>query len=251
MQDVIFGYSGLVGSYITDAYPNSLMLNSKNSIDAAGKSFGRAFISAMPAEKWRANKFPEQDEKTLENLKSSISKSNPEEVLLISTVDVFSNPVAVDENSVPEKKSLHTYGLNRLLFENWVVDRFPKTWIVRLPGLVSERLKKNALYDLKHEGKSNVPNNASFQFYPLERLVTDLEVVMSSPYGIYHLTSAPISMQELVVAGNIKEDQLGLAVENSAAYDFKTINAGLWGLDSSYQVSKSESLSAIEKYLRK
>ena len=58
-------------------------------------------------------------------------------------MDVFVNPQNVTEKSEIDEENLHAYGLNRLALEKFVRDQYSDSLIVRLPGLVGSRLKKN------------------------------------------------------------------------------------------------------------
>ena len=75
-------------------------------------------------------------------------------LVLISTIDVFKNPVGVDENtSVPLSAGdgYHPYGLNRYYLEAWVRKNYPDALIIRLPGLYGLNIKKNFIYDFIHK----------------------------------------------------------------------------------------------------
>lgn len=70
--------------------------------------------------------------------------------MLISTIDVYKNPVDVDEDTVIDTDGLQAYGLNRYYLEQWVEEGFPDHLIIRLPGLYGKNLKKNFIYDFIH-----------------------------------------------------------------------------------------------------
>ena len=57
-------------------------------------------------------------------------------------MDVFSNPINVDEDSNIDLINNNAYGKNRRILEQFVIENFEKKLIVRLPGLVGEGLKK-------------------------------------------------------------------------------------------------------------
>jgi nucleoside-diphosphate-sugar epimerase len=54
---------------------------------------------------------------------------------LISTVDVYRDPVGLTELDPPPTEGLHPYGKHRLALEAFVADRFSSHAIVRLPAL--------------------------------------------------------------------------------------------------------------------
>ena len=72
----------------------------------------------------------------------------PKKLVLISTVDVFRDPVNVDENSEIITDGLHPYGYNRYKLEQWVRENYENALIIRLPALFGVNLKKNFIYDM-------------------------------------------------------------------------------------------------------
>lgn len=68
--------------------------------------------------------------------------------ILISTVDVYDIKSGVDEDYIINPEKADYYGRNRLEFEKFVKDKFPKFTIIRLPALFGSGLKKNFIYDL-------------------------------------------------------------------------------------------------------
>ena len=250
MRSAVLGFTGLVGSQISDANDDFAKINRENLDELFREEWGSLFISALPAEKWRANKFPDEDKANLDSLKHSLSRVAAQKVVLVSTVDVFGEPANVDENSFPVFSDASPYGQNRLDLELFVEAKFKESWIVRLPALVSKRLKKNLLFDIKHgrETKS-VPINAEFQFYPLDRLVDDLRIVCSLSPGIYHLTSRPIEVMKLATEFNLEPKMFAPPTLRAPKYDLRTVHASNWGVSGHYQVEAQESLAKIYEYL--
>ena len=84
----------------------------------------------------------------------NISAINPQRLVLISTIDVYQNPVGVDESDSVLSggkggagNGIQPYGLNRYYLEAWARKNFPDALIVRLPGLYGFNIKKNFIYD--------------------------------------------------------------------------------------------------------
>ena len=61
MTRAIVGYTGFVGSNIVKSFKFDKFYNSKNFHEAQNCEFDELFFVALPAEKWRANKFPDDD----------------------------------------------------------------------------------------------------------------------------------------------------------------------------------------------
>ena len=143
----LVGYTGFVGSNICAHGTFDGLYNSKNIESAYGSSPDLLIYSGLRAEKYLANNDPEADLEQIKIAEANISRIAPKKLVLISTIDVFKNPVGVDENTAIDTEGLHAYGYNRYLLETWVRENYPDALIVRLPGLFGVNIKKNFIYD--------------------------------------------------------------------------------------------------------
>jgi hypothetical protein len=148
MIKTLVGYSGFVGSNLNSQAKFDYLYNSKNIVDSYGTSPDLLIYSGLRAEKFLANQAPEKDYDNILEAIENVKKINPKMIVLISTIDVYKKPIAVNEDSAIETKGLHPYGLNRLKFEQWVESNFSEHLIVHLPGLYGKNIKKNFIYDL-------------------------------------------------------------------------------------------------------
>lgn len=149
MNNILVGYTGFVGSNICVQAGNNIdgLYNSKN-IELAYKTNPDILIYAgLRAEKFLANAYPEKDKLLIEEAKKNIKSINPKKLVLISTIDVFKEPINVTEESNIELQGLQPYGYNRYQLELWVRENYPDALIIRLPALFGINLKKNFLYD--------------------------------------------------------------------------------------------------------
>lgn len=144
---VLVGYTGFVGSNLYEKGDFDRVFNSKNIEEAYGLCPDLLVYAGMRAEKYLANNAPEKDMELVYQAEENISRINPEKLVLISTIDIYKEPVGVDENSEIDTKDLHPYGLNRYRLECWVREKYPDALIVRLPGLFGKNIKKNFIYD--------------------------------------------------------------------------------------------------------
>ena len=147
MKSFLVGYTGFVGSNLNREYHFDKVFNSKNIEDAFNGCPDLLVYCGIPAQKFIANQNPEEDFKIIENAIDNIRKIKPKKIILISTIDVYANPVDVDEDFIP-KNNPEAYGRNRRYLECWVENNFKDYLIVRLPGLYGENIKKNFIYDL-------------------------------------------------------------------------------------------------------
>ncbi len=142
----LVGYSGFVGSNLKSRANFDGLYNSKNIGEAFGSSPDVLYYSGLAAEKFLADKFPEKDKEKVEQAAKNICAINPKRVVLISTVDVYSQTDNLTEDELIPAQN--PYGKNRLWLENFVKENFSCHNIIRLPGLFGENIKKNFIYDL-------------------------------------------------------------------------------------------------------
>ena len=147
-MNILVGYTGFVGSNICEQFKFDGLYDSKNIKDAYNTNPDLLVYSGVPAQKFLANKFPEKDMEIIEKAINNITKINPKEIVLISTIDVYKNPIDVDEDSEIDTENLQPYGYNRYYLEKWVMENCNNYHIIRLPGLYGKNIKKNFIYDL-------------------------------------------------------------------------------------------------------
>lgn len=149
-MNALVGYTGFVGSNIFASGAFEAGFNSKNIQEAFGLKPDLLVYAGLRAEKYLANNFPEKDYALIEEAEQNIERIQPRRLVLISTVDVYQNPVKVDEDTDISTDGLQAYGANRYRLEQWVRERYPEALIIRLPGLFGKNLKKNFIYDFIH-----------------------------------------------------------------------------------------------------
>lgn len=195
-NNAIVGYTGFVGSNLLSFYHFDHFYNSKNFHKAKGQSFDTLFFCGVPAVKWLANKFPEDDDATMATLKSILGTIQVNKIILISTIDVYEY---VDNSCLHEDYDCdwvhnHTYGRNRYLFELFVQQQFPnKCHIIRLPALFGKGLKKNVIYDLIHGNQvENISTKTKFQWYDLGWLKKDIDYIIDENISLANLFTEPL-----------------------------------------------------------
>lgn len=155
MKTALIGYTGFVGSNIAKNMNFTDYYNSKNAEDILGKEYDFVIFAGIRAEKYLANRYPERDWAEIQkSLKTLNMAKKIKKLVLISTIDVYQNPVNVDEDTIIEEGNLHSYGKHRYLAEKYVKEKFENFLIVRLPGLFGINLKKNFIYDMM----TRIPN---------------------------------------------------------------------------------------------
>ena len=250
MADALIGCTGFVGTTLLGQRAFDAGFHSRNIADIASRSFDLVVCAGAPAQKWIANREPDADRANLERLMRYLEQIRCATFVLISTVDVFQRPVAVDEDSAVDESGLHAYGLHRRRLEKFVAERFARHLVVRLPGLVGPGLRKNAVFDLLNGNNvDRIDSRAVFQFYPMVKLWDDLRTALATGLRLVHLTAEPIAMTEVAAEGfGMRfEQRLGGAVPT---YDMRTRHAAPFGGSGAYQYDKRDTVRAIRAYVQ-
>lgn len=247
MRNALIGHTGFVGGVLKAAGDYTDFYNSKNIESIKGAAFDTLVCSATPATKWLANKEPEQDWQSIQRLMEALVTVMARQFFLISTVDVFQQPVGVDENSLVPTEGLQPYGAHRYAFEQFVRARFPAATILRLPALFGPGLKKNALYDLIHNHEvEKVPREGIFQWYNVCRLHNDMQRAAGLP--LVHLVTEPLALARII--DELFPHQQGCGKPGTAArYDLHTIHAARFGGSGAYVADAKAVMQELAGYV--
>ena len=248
MTNALIGYTGYVGATLLKQSNFEFKYRSINIEESKGGDFNLVVCSAAPAQKWISNREPEADLQNILSLIESLKTIKCKTFVLISTVDVFKNPIGIDEDTFVEEEGLHPYGLHRRLLEKFVEQHFSNYLIVRLPGLVGPGLRKNIIFDfLNHNNLDAIESRNVFQFYPMINLWYDIQIALNADLKLIHLTASPISVAE------ISSECFGTPFNNTLSntlvyYDFKSKYAAIFDGQNDYQYSKRETIQAVRAY---
>jgi len=246
----LIGHSGFVGGGLKASHDFTDLYNSINFQEMAETRFDTLVCAGVSAVKWAANKDPEKDWAAIARLIEVLERVTVAEFILISTIDVYPDPsLSLDETAVIDHEANHAYGRHRLRLEKWAQERFPMTRVVRLPALFGPRLKKNALYDLIHENDIEKINPASiFQWYPLTRLWSDLEVIRAQDLRLVNLCTEPLAMRR-IIDGFFPGAPVAAETQLEAVYRLTTCHAAHFGGAGGYIMSADECYAAIGAFV--
>ncbi|MBN8473470.1 hypothetical protein [Sulfuritalea sp.] len=248
MANALIGYSGFVGGTLLRQATFDEQFRSTNIGDIDGHSFDVVVCAGAPAQKWIANQDPGTDRRHIDSLIGHLRTVDCNNFVLISTVDVFKDPVGVDEATPVDESGLHAYGLHRRMLERLVEEQFPRHLIVRLPGLVGPGLRKNVIFDLLNDNNlDTVDSRGIFQFYPMVNLWYDIGIALDAGLKLVHLAAEPISVAD------IARECFGRRFEQAPAksparYDMRTRHARKFGGSGHYQYGLRETVQAIRAY---
>ena len=182
----LIGSRGLFGNEICKFYTPTLVYNSDNIDDLAQDEFETVICAAPSANRRTAQADPEADSASVDRIIASLSAQRIQRLVLIGTIDAVVNPDTA-------------YGQNRLRLENFVKQEFAHHYVLRFGNIVGANIKKNVLFDLKHDQFLDSINLDSVtQWYPLKRLQTDIEHALLHSSYEQTLVSDPIQVKEIV-----------------------------------------------------
>ena len=248
MANALIGFSGFVGSTLLKQAPFDFLYRSTNIRDIEGKSYDTVVCAGAPAQKWIANREPEADRQKIVDLIAHLNTIHCNTLILISTVDVFKESTGANEETPVDETGLHAYGLNRRLLEKFVEQHFTNHLIVRLPGLVGPRLRKNVIFDFLNDNNLHaIDSRGIFQFYPMVNLWCDIQLALSAGLKLVHLTAEPISVAD-ISAKIFGRPFVQVQTNSPTTYDFRTLHAEIFGTTGHYQYSRRETIQAIRAY---
>lgn len=246
----LVGYTGFVGGNIAVQHRFDDLYNSKNIADIAGKSYEVLVVSAMPAAMWIANKDPDGD-RVLDLLLRSLLQVRVKQVVIMSTVAIYPNPVGVDEETSIDQSQQSPYGRHRLTLERRLASHFSRVLAVRLPGLFGPGLKKNAIYDLLHGNELQKLNAAShYQYYNLERIWSDVSTAIEAGLDVVNFATEPVSIREVAA------EAFGIDFDNDPGtvpikFDVQSQHARLFGGRDGYILDRRQVLVQLREFVRR
>jgi sugar phosphate isomerase/epimerase len=228
MNRAIVGYSGFVGSNLLQFYKFDHFYNSTNFNEASNMTFNEIYFCGIPAVKWYANKNPEEDRQIITNIQNILKTIKANKIILISTIDVYEDSSSEqDEDYECDWVLNHHYGRNRYIFEYFVKTTFKNYHIVRLPALFGKGLKKNIIYDLiNHHEIHNISALTSFQWYDLNWLKKDIDIIVKNDIKICNLFTEPVNTIDIL---NLFQYPVELFKNDSTVkYNLKTKHSTLF-----------------------
>ena len=247
-RTALIGHTGFVGETLKRHTHFDALFHSTDIQKIEGGSFDLVVCAGAPAAKWKANQDPPGDRLNIEKLMRHLSTVSAHQFVLISTVDVFDEPLGVDEDSTPTPGPSNAYGSNRLLLESYLRDKFRAT-VVRLPGLFGTGLRKNAIYDLLHQHNVDLLQPMStFQFYDMSGLWSDLLRILAARVPVAHVCPEPVRL--LDVARSVFQCDMGPRPSIPVVhYDLRTRFGSLWGRTDGHTHGRDEVIAGLQAFV--
>ena len=251
-NSALIGHTGFVGSNLDQQAEFQHKYNSSNFTEMRGQTYDTVVCAGVSAVKWKANKDPKADWAEIEALLNVLKTVQVKRFILISSIDVYAQTKDLDERFDCASVENHAYGRHRLKVEQFCREHFDNCYVVRLPGLFGQNLKKNVIYDLLNDNCLEMINpKSSIQYYDLKHLWDDIEAMHTQDITLANFFTEPVGTSE-ILERFFSEKQVGQAPAGEVHYDLKTIHAGLRGRESSaYLYSKAEILSDMAMFIEK
>jgi nucleoside-diphosphate-sugar epimerase len=249
-REALIGHTGFVGGNLLRQGAFADLYNSKNIEEIAGKEYARIVCAGAPGVKWLANQRPQEDLAAIERLIACLGRVRVEQLVLISTIDVYPDVVGVDEETPIDESRAQPYGKHRRMLERFAEEEFGAL-IVRLPGLFGPGLKKNVIYDFLTKNRvETIHADAVFQFYDLDRLTEDVGTATRAGLRLVNFATEPVSVREVARRG------FGADFDNAPnvpppRYDFRTRYAARFGRKGFYLRTKDEVLDGIRRFVER
>jgi hypothetical protein len=239
----ILGANGFIGSHLVSVFPDAVRITRESSL-IRGK-IETLFIAAPTSRKYQVNRFPSEDLVDVNNILKLIQSSNRvENIVLVSTIDVYSNLESSSE--ISECKSELSYGGNRHFLETQLSSLGSNLKICRTGGLFGTGIKKNLMYDLvnrRTEFLMNYNMESTYQWLPVDFFIKELLEFSCSDLSLKNIVGEPISVKAVVQAGGFQID-FGMYGE-LRSYDV-TSNHEFNG----YSLGSGEILCEINQYIQ-
>jgi len=248
-KTALIGYTGFVGHNIFLQQNDVIHLyNTSNIHEIYGKEYELIIIAAPGGSRIVANKFPGEDRIGIAALVTHLNLvKGIKKVVLISTVEVYSCKNGIDEDVKIEESQLDDYGRNRRALEKMVITEFENSSIIRLPILFGEKLKKNFIYDLIYNERTEYINpDNELPIYNLDCLWPDILTCINCNLSILNLVSEPVSV------GKLAKEIFDIELPKNESlplrkYDIRSKHAHIWGRKH-YMESSKEMIHDLKKF---
>jgi nucleoside-diphosphate-sugar epimerase len=251
MKTALIGYTGFVGSNLSNQLTFDDVYNSQNIESIRGKTYDLVVSAGSKAERWKANQDPEGDWEGIKKLLDNLENVKAKHFILISTVDVYPNPNGATEDTKTSAELLsQAYGKNRFKMEDFVRAHFPKTTILRCPQLWGPGVKKGFIYDLIYDNALNFTHkDTKMQFYNITHMWEDIRKVIDNNIDLINFAVEPTTAAEIAKAA-LGIDFTNVTEKPPLVFDFKSKYSSLWNSNDGYLYHKKEILNELKRFIQ-
>lgn len=246
-MSILIGSTGFVGGHLQDSLDFDQLVHRPNLAEIAGRDTDLLVCAGLPAEKWRANRNPEDDWVNMTSLAEVLAGVHARRAILISTIDVYQPPEGVSESDPPSLRGTEQYGVSRAWFEYFFGAHFRDSSIVRLPGLFASDLRKNLIYDLLNDRVdqlAKVHPQSTFQYFDLSLLTELLGVCEHHGLSLLNVVSEPIAAHQIAEVFGVTLDNLDA---HEVHYNVTSRHSALFNGGDGYLFSREDVLAGIAR----
>tara|TARA_R110000787_G_scaffold6702_1_gene23335 strand:+ start:2161 stop:2880 length:720 start_codon:yes stop_codon:yes gene_type:complete len=236
-MNALIGHTGFVGSNLSKQTKFDKFYNSKNIEEIVSDEFETIVCAGVSSIKWKANKHPKEDFQQIQRLIENLEATKFKRIILISTIAVYDNPAD------------NTYGRNRLYLETYLKNHFDDASIIRLPSLFGTGLKKNAIYDLLNKEQQFLPHqDSTFQYYCLDTLWQDIQIMQSASIKTLNISTEPIVFRDIL---KLFQSNYLCSDSNKIVHeDMRSRHAAVWGKQEPYLYDRIEIINNLERFIK-
>lgn len=245
----LIGSTGFVGLNLMKQTTFDLAVHRPTIRSLYGRRFEVLVCSGLPANKWIANQNPSEDEENANVLKSHLRCMRAKLAVLISTVDVFSPPINVYEDSQTSCDQSDAYGRVRANFELFFESLFEETIVVRLPGLFGAGLKKNLIFDLmnrRFDQVATISALSTYQYFSIVDLWPLIERCITESIPKINVATEPVSVAQICEIFGVESK----SSTRTFNYDMKTLHDSVFGGTNGYILNASQILEKISLFAK-
>ncbi|MFK3834332.1 NAD-dependent epimerase/dehydratase family protein [Microbacterium sp. NPDC087868] len=254
MRSALIGFTGFVGSNLSNSHSFDGLYNSKNIDEIAGKEYDVVVSAANRADSFRINTDGAADLAEIDTLIDIVLQARIRKLVLISTVCVYPEGGSPDESAPLSAAGLTPYGANRLHQERRFGEALDTT-IIRLPQLYGANLKKGVVYDLANDYRvEHIRPGNEFQHYDVRDLWDHISLALENDLDAVNIATPPISNELLAreVFGRDISGQVPPEPESPFARmytrNMTTRHSELFGGEAGYLLSEEAELESLRRF---
>lgn len=250
MLSALIGYSGFIGRNLIQQTRFDDLYNSKNINNIKGKKYDLIVSAGTTSLRWKADFEPDVDWQNIEKLINCLKHVEADHFILISTVDVYPKPFAVDEDTIITQERQKGYGLNRYKLEMFIRKNFKNSTCIRLPQTFGPGLKKNFIFDLIYNNRLDFTHKDSlFQWYNLNNLWKDILIARKNNIPVVNFAVEPLSAKE-VAKYTLNKAFATITDKPPLRYDMRTRYSSLYNSHGHYIYNRLETLEALKVFIK-
>lgn len=250
MLSALIGYSGFIGGNLIRQTRFDDLYNSKNIDNIKGKKYDLIVSAGTTSLRWKADLEPDVDWQNIEKLINCLKQVETKHFILISTVDVYPKPFAVDEDTIITQERQKGYGLNRYKLEMFIRKNFRSSTCIRLSQTFGSGLKKNFIFDLIYNNRLDFTHkDSSFQWYDLNNLWKDILIARKNNIPIVNFAVEPLSAKE-AAKYTLNKVFATITDKPPLRYDMRTKYSSLYNSHGHYIYNRLETLEALKVFIK-